>query len=53
MDGLYEMAELYFLAHRYKTVEEAYQSLFECLEIQSREDGFYFINALGALGCVQ
>lgn len=42
MDGLFETAELYFLAHRYKIVEEAYQSLFECLEIQSREDGFYF-----------
>lgn len=42
MDGLFETAELYFLARRYKTVEEAYQSLFECLEIQSREGGFYF-----------
>ncbi len=42
MDGLFETAELYFLARRYKTAKEAYQSLFECLEIQSREGGFYF-----------
>ncbi|MCI0391345.1 MAG: hypothetical protein MOB07_21600 [Acidobacteria bacterium] len=42
MDGLFETAELYFLAHRYNTVEEAYQLLFDCLEIQSRDGGFYF-----------
>jgi hypothetical protein len=42
MDELFETAELYFLAHHYSTVENAYQLLFDCLMIQSYEGGFYF-----------
>ncbi|MCI0390187.1 MAG: hypothetical protein MOB07_15655 [Acidobacteria bacterium] len=42
MDELFETAELYFLAHHYDTVEKAYQLLFDCLMIQSRDGGFYF-----------
>jgi hypothetical protein len=42
LDGLFEAAELYFLAHHYETVAQAYRLLFDCLEIQSREGGFYF-----------
>ncbi len=42
MDGLFETAELYFLAQHYETVEKAYQLLFDCLMIQSRDGGFYF-----------
>ena len=42
MDALFEAAEIYFLARHYETVEKAYRLLFGCLEIQSREGGFYF-----------
>jgi len=34
MDRLFETAELYFLAHRYDTAEQAYQKLFECFDIE-------------------
>jgi hypothetical protein len=42
MDELFETTELYFLAHHYETVEKAYQLLFDCLMIQSRDGCFYF-----------
>ncbi|MGH9766590.1 MAG: hypothetical protein ACREAB_04075 [Blastocatellia bacterium] len=34
MDRLFEMTELYFLARRYDTAEQAYQTLFECFDIE-------------------
>jgi hypothetical protein len=34
MDRLFETAELYFLARHYETAEQAYQTLFECFEIE-------------------
>ncbi len=40
MDGLFEDAEIYFLAHRYDAVMKAYQLLFACLELEG--DGYYF-----------
>jgi hypothetical protein len=42
MDDLFKTVELYFLAHHYNTVEKAYQLLFDCLMIESRDGGFYF-----------
>lgn len=42
MDALFDAAETYFLAHHYGTVETAYRLLFECLEIESTEGGYYF-----------
>ena len=40
MDGLFEDAEIYFLARRYDAVMKAYQLLFKCLEFEG--DGYYF-----------
>jgi hypothetical protein len=42
MDELFDAAEVYFLARHYGTAEKAYQMLFDCLEIESREGGYYF-----------
>ena len=42
MDALFEAAESYFLARHYAIVEKIYPLLFDCLEIESEEGGYYF-----------
>jgi hypothetical protein len=42
MDGLFEAAELYLLAHHYETVAQAYRLLFACLESESSSGSFCF-----------
>jgi hypothetical protein len=42
MDALFEVAESYFLARHYAIVEKTYPLLFDCLEIESEEGGYYF-----------
>ena len=42
MDELFEYTERYFLARRYRAAEKAYELLFECIELEVNEGGYYF-----------